>query len=144
MKKKRGNNEGTIVKRKDGLWMASISVGRDPTTGKLKRATFYGKTRQEAADRMARAMADLSRGVFVRSEKLTLGEWLDCWLKEYKKPKIRPITFDSYEMLIRCHIKPAVGHVALKDLRPEQLQWLYNEKLKAGLSARTVRYIHGY
>jgi integrase len=71
MPKKRGNNEGTIVRRKDGRWMASITIGRDPTTGKLKRAYFYGKTRQEAADQLARALGDLSRRSFVAPHKLT-------------------------------------------------------------------------
>ena len=38
MARKRGNNEGTIVKRKDGRWVASITLGRDLVTGKPKRA----------------------------------------------------------------------------------------------------------
>src|SRR5688500_15445936 len=65
MPKKRGNNEGTIVRRKDGRWMASITIGRNPETGKPKRAYFYGKTRQEASDQMAHALSDLGRGAFV-------------------------------------------------------------------------------
>jgi integrase len=43
MAKKRGNNEGTITRRKDGLWEARISLGRDPVTGKSKRVSFYGR-----------------------------------------------------------------------------------------------------
>ena len=64
------------------------------------------------------------------------------WLWEYKKPKLRPSTFDSYEMLIRCHLKPALGHMPLRDLRPEHLQHVYNEEMQQGASARTVRYCH--
>ena len=45
MPRKQGNNEGTITRRKDGRWEARISLGRD-ATGKLKRVTLYGKTRQ--------------------------------------------------------------------------------------------------
>jgi integrase len=45
MAKKRGNHEGSIVRRKDGRWMASVTIGRHPVSGKLKRACFYGKTR---------------------------------------------------------------------------------------------------
>ncbi|MBI3325690.1 MAG: site-specific integrase [Nitrospinae bacterium] len=71
-----------------------------------------------------------------------MGEWLDTWLHEYKKPSVRPLTFDSYEALVRCHIKATIGHIPLQDLRPEHLQRLYNDKRKAGLSPRTVRYIH--
>jgi hypothetical protein len=43
MAKKRGNNEGSIMRRKDGLWMAQVTIGRAPQTGKLKRATFYAR-----------------------------------------------------------------------------------------------------
>lgn len=49
MSKKRGNNEGSITKRSDGRWMARVTVGRDPETGKLKRVSFYGKTREAVA-----------------------------------------------------------------------------------------------
>ena len=80
MAKKRGNNEGSITRRKDGLWMAQITIGRDPQTGKPKRATFYGKTRQEVADKLTKALRDKQQGTFVAPHKLTLGEWLDTWL----------------------------------------------------------------
>ena len=142
MAKKRGNNEGSITRRKNGLWMAQVTIGRDPETGKLKRATFYGKTRQEVADKLTKALRERQQGTFVAPHKLNLGEWLDTWLWEYKKPKLRPTTFDSYEMLIRCHLKPALGHVPLRDLRPEHLQHFYNAELQQGASARTVRYCH--
>jgi integrase len=65
MAKKRGNNEGTVVRWKDGRWMASITIGRDPATGRLKRVYFYGKTRQVAADQLAHALSDLGRGTFI-------------------------------------------------------------------------------
>jgi integrase len=77
MAKKRGNNEGAITRRKDGRYLARISIGRDPGTGKLKRVCFYGKTRKEVPDQMARALSDLNRGIFVASHKVTLGEWLE-------------------------------------------------------------------
>jgi integrase len=141
-KKKRDNHEGSIMRRKDGRWMGQMTIGRDPATGKLKRAFFYGKTRQEAANQLARALSDLGRGAFVAPHRLTVGEWLETWLKEYKKPSVRPVTYDSYEMMVRCHIKPALGHLSLKDLRLDQVQRFYNGKQDARLSARTVRYLH--
>src|SRR5262249_33569731 len=82
MAKKRGNNEGSITRRKNGLWMAQVTIGRDPQTGKPKRATFYGKTRQEVADKLTKALRERQQGTFVAPHKLTLGEWLDTWLQE--------------------------------------------------------------
>ena len=142
MAKKRGNNEGSITRGPDGRWMAQVTIGRDPETGKLKRATFYGKTRQDVADKLTKALRDKQQGTFVAPHTLTLGEWLDTWLWEYKKPRLRPNSFDSYERLVRCHLKPALGQLALRDLRPEHLQHFYNEKMQQGLAAGTVRYCH--
>ena len=152
MAKKRGNHEGSIVRRKDGRWMAIMSMGRNPNTGKLKRVYFYGKTRQEAAHQLASALADWQHGRFVAPHKITVGQWLDTWLQEYKRHQIRSLTLDQYEMLIRCHLKPALGHSPLRELRAEHLQRLYNTKWRSGrlhgrsasegLSADTIRCMH--
>ena len=39
-------------------------------------------------------------------------------------------------------MKPALGRVKLKALTPAHVRGLYREKLEAGSSPRTVRYIH--
>jgi integrase len=140
--KRRGNHEGCIVRRKDGRWMALMTSGREPATGKLQRVALYGKTRQDVADKLTLALGDRSRGTFVAPHKLTLGEWLDVWLRDYKQPSLRPVSYDSYAMMIRHHLKPALGHIALKDLRPDRVQRFYNDKRETGLSGRTVRYLH--
>jgi len=140
--KRRGNHEGSIVRRKDGRWMALMTSGRDPQTGKLQRVALYGKTRQEVANKLNQALSDRSRGTFVAPHKLTVGEWLNTWLRDYKHPALRPVSYDSYEMFIRVHLKSALGRIPLKDLRPDQVQCFYNDKRDAGLSARTIRYLH--
>jgi len=43
--KRRGQNEGSIYKRKDGRWTACLNLGYQ--NGKLKRKYFYGETRAE-------------------------------------------------------------------------------------------------
>lgn len=48
---KRANGEGTICKRKDGLWTAAVTLGRDNETGKLIRKFVYGKTKKEAQEK---------------------------------------------------------------------------------------------
>jgi hypothetical protein len=34
MAKRRGNHEGTILQRKNGLWETIVTIGRDSVTGK--------------------------------------------------------------------------------------------------------------
>jgi integrase len=139
--KKRGNNEGSIYKRKDGLWCGQITIGRDEN-GRQKRQYFYGKTRQEVAEKIAKALNDLANGVYVDPAKTTLKDWLNTWLWEYKKQTLRPSTFKDYLCYIERHINPAIGHYKLKDLRPEHLQALYNAKYQEGLSISTIKQIH--
>ncbi len=143
-------------------WVAQATTGRDYETGKPKRVTYYGKTRKEVSEKLSAALHDVQTGTFVEPTKITFADWLDTWLKEYAKPQVRPTTYDSYEYLIRIHIKPGLGGTYLKDLQPAQIQRFYNQKLQEPkmdrrkeenrkknpdreiqfLSPRTVRYMH--
>lgn len=140
-KKKRGAGEGSISQRPDGRWMAQMTIGRK-ADGKPRRLTFYGKTRREAADKLTAALGDARKGTLVEPNQMTVAQWLTIWLEEYKKNRIKPTTWDSYEVQVRRHLITALGGMRLKDLRAEHLQRLYNEKLSAGLKPRSVRYIH--
>lgn len=163
MAKRRGNNEGTIYKAPDGRWIGQVTCGVDPTTGKPKRRSFYGKTRKEVQDKISTALQGLKTGSFIEPKKITFGEWLDRWLNDYMKTAIRQNTWESYEILVRVHIKPALGMVKLSKLHAADLQRFYNQKLesgrvkvkareedeplqgddkKEGLSTRYVRYMH--
>lgn len=96
MAKRKANGEGTIFQRPNGTWAAQITVSRDPATGKLKRLTFSGKTRKEVQEKLTAALAQMQQGTFVEPSKVTVGEWLDTWLNEYKKPpKTRPTTWQG-------------------------------------------------
>jgi integrase len=137
--KKRGNGEGSITKRKDGRWMARYTVH---TSNGPKRKTVYGRTRQEVATKLAKAIADKDGGIELDPTNVTVDEFLQRWLNDSVKGSVRPITFESYERLVRVHVVPAVGRVKLKALSPAHLQGLYRDRLDAGLSARTVQRIH--
>jgi len=145
---KKGNGEGSIFKRSDGKWCGVVTNGRD-NEGHLKRQYYYGRTRQEVADKILTVQNEIKTGTFIEPTKIKVGEWLDLWLQEYMRPSLRLTTYSSYEDTIRSHIKPTLSDIMLRELRPEHLQKLYNEKYKrgrvdgkGGLSARSVRYIH--
>ena len=72
---------------------------------------------------------------------MSVGEFLDRWLKERVKPSTRPRTYESYHHLVEAHIKPALGGLSLKKLHAAQIQAFLNAKLDAGLAGRTVSYI---
>lgn len=140
-KRRRGQGEGSIYQRKNGYWAAQATVGYHADGTPIKK-TFSGKNRKDVLDKLTAALGEKQKGIIIEPNRVTVSEWLDTWLKDYKKNTLRPTTWDSYEVQARCHLKPALGAVKLKDLRPEHLQRVLNEKLAAGLTPRSVRYIH--
>ncbi len=139
---KRGNGEGSISRRKDGTYMARYWV--ETPTGK-KRKTIYGKKgekRQDVADKLAEALGDRSKGLVFEAGNLRVGEYLERWLADSVHDTVRPTTFERYEQICRAHIRPVLGKTKLKNLTPAHVRGLYREKLDAGLSPRTVQYVH--
>jgi integrase len=137
--KKRGNGEGSIHRRKGGGWCAQYTVY---TANGRKRKTLYGKTRQEVAAKLTTGLSDREDGVIFDAENLTIGEYLDRWLKDSVERNVGPRTLSNYQLQVRQHLRPALGQVKLKALSPAHIQGLYRSKLDAGLAPSSVRYIH--
>ena len=135
MAKRRGNNEGTIYKRKDGRWAAEFHL----EFGKKK--TFYGKTRQEVASKLNKALRDHELGISPPEEKQTVKQFLAQWV-ETIKPTLEITTFVRYEEYVRLHTVPYIGKVRLARLTPQHLNKLYATKLEEGLSPTTVNHLH--
>jgi integrase len=102
---KRGNGEGTISRRKNGGWMVQYYVY---TAKGGKRKTLYGKTRVEAARKLARALSDRENGLTFDAGKITLGEYLDRWLTDSVRGTVRLSTFERHEQIVRVHVSPAL------------------------------------
>jgi len=134
---KRGNHEGTITLRSDGVWAAAVSVGSG------RRKWFYGKSRAEVSRKMTAAQQAINTGSFADARGISLGDYLDQWLAEVVRPSVRGWTYRGYEGNVRLHIKPALGSLPLERVEPMQVQALLNRKLKDGLSPKSVRYIRG-
>lgn len=138
---------GTIRQRKDGRWEARYTVGRDPGTGKQIQRSVYGATQQEVRKKLAQATTALDSGTYKEPCKMTVGEWLDVWARDYLGG-VKPFTVVSYTGHIKNHIKPALGSVRLETLNAHTIQRLYNglssgQNGKTGLSPKTVKNIHG-
>jgi integrase len=136
---KRGNGEGSITRRKDGLYMARYTV--ETATGKKRRA-LYGKTRGEVSGKLTKAMANRDGGLVFDAENLKVEQYMTRWLADSVRGTVRRSTFSRYEQITHLHIVPAFGRTKLKNLSPAHVRGLYREKLDAGLCARTVQYIH--
>ncbi len=142
--------KGCIVQRSKGSWGIVIDVGRDPETGKRRQQWHTVRGTKGEADRKLRELLhSLETGGYVKPTRLTLGEYLERWLRDYACPSLAPRTVEGYTHIIRQHLIPGLGLVPLAQLKPQHLQNYYAEKLargrrdgKGGLSPRTVRHHH--
>src|SRR3712207_1028282 len=73
---------------------------------------------------------------------MTVGEYLDTWLKGSVYGSVRRSTYDRDTNLVNNHIKPGLGGLKLKKLNSAHVQSFYRDRLDAGLSASTVHKIH--
>ena len=134
---KRGQNEGSIRKRKDGTWEARVTIGIS-ADGKQQRKSLYGKTRQEVSAKMTDLLNNLQKGIITNPTEMTLAEWLDYYMSEYKKRYVKPTTDINYTVKVKNHIKPAIGHYKLKALRQDIIQKFVNSLSDKGLAPSTV------
>ena len=136
MPKRRARGEGTVYKYSDGLWVAQITLPNG------KRKSKYNRRQSVVKDWLLQQRRQIADGVFVDDKKITFGNFLEQWFNDIAKPRLKPSTIISHSSIIRNHIEPTIGDIRLSHLAPAHLQSLYSQKLKEGLSTRTVKYIH--
>lgn len=134
------------VKQRGDRYYAVIYEGRDPVTGNERRRWHPAGTDRAEAERLAAKLAatETSRVGAVRS--LTFGAYLTSQWLPAKKLHLATSTYRGYERHVARHVLPALGKVAIRRVRYQQIEALYDSLLHAaegqGLSPKTVYEIH--
>jgi len=134
MGKIRSHGEGSLYRRKDGLWVAQVTL-----QGKLLYK--YARTQHEARAWLEATRDQIKGGLTHAAAQINLERFLQEWLNAYES-SIRPKTFQQYAQIVNQYLSPGLGRIKLKDLRPDQIQWFYSTEFKQGRSARTILLIH--
>ena len=125
---------GSIRRLPSGRYQARY---RDETGAEYTAPeTFANKT---DADRcLATVQADMLRGQWIepRSGQVTLKIYAADWLES--RPSLRPRTRELYASLLRLHILPGLGAVALARITPTAVRHWHAGLLSSGLGAVTV------
>jgi integrase len=106
-----------------------------------KRRYLYGKTKKAVTDNLREKTSSIREGLDAEAEKMLLQEYLDRWLPTVKGT-VKERTWQRHEEIVRLHLKPTLGGVMLIKLSALDVQELYQAKLDAGLSPRTVQIVH--
>ena len=120
---RREKGEGSLYQTKDKTWVYQYKQD-----GKRKTKRFQRKADAKAYIDSIQAAAIEQTASSAAQEPLTIGDWMDRWLEKYAKPSIKLSTYCSYELYIRAHIKPQIGHKYMNTLTSEDLQDFFNER----------------
>lgn len=109
---------GSRYRRKsDGRWVAAISTG---PRGNRQTTVRYAKTRREADEKLDE-LRRLVRPATDASGRTTVGQYLRSWLDTAGKRSLKASTWRTYDVALRLHIAPAIGHITLARLSADHL-----------------------
>lgn len=135
------NGEGTVSgPRKDGRYVGAFYASTN--AGTVKRVYVYGRTYDEAREKLVAAQSKAISGLPVPAISWKLGPYLDYWLEHVVKPTRRPATVSLYESCIRLHLKPGLGKHELRRLSVPVVQRFLNAKLREIEPGESIRLVH--
>lgn len=133
---RRGHSEGSVYKRKDGRWVASITLEQ------RKRKYFYGDTRREVLEKLKIALHEQQQGTLATGPQQLFRTYIEHWLEEAYKPSVKLLSYQQYRSAVKNHLIPGLGHLPLQKITAAKIQALYAEKRNDGLAPRTITFIH--
>lgn len=152
MGSKRPDGDGLVRKRDDGRWEGRIVVGHKDD-GKPIFRYVLAHTQKELTKKLHAKILEY-RGVELSEDSsMTLAEWLEKWLTEYKVNTVRESTLERYRTDLTNHVIPRLGYKKISFITTNDIQKMYvdikgngrihnrNEKGTA-LSNSVVRSIH--
>lgn len=118
----RGRELGVgISQRKDGLYTAIF-------TDKLgKRRQQYFKKLQECRNWLADAQFQNEHGNPLKSDNPTVNAWYEYWIDNVKGNNIRYNTRRNYNDRYTRNIKPYIGEMLIRDVKPIHCQNILNQ-----------------
>lgn len=141
-KKPQPRRSGNIKKKREGLFLVSIFLGRDANGKRRYIAKQIRGTIKDAQKYLNTALSEKDQGIFVEPSSLTVNEYLNKWLEAAARPRVSRRTADGYAGLLERYIRGSLGQRRLDKLQPLDIQKVYGEMQARGLSARVVRHTH--
>lgn len=128
MAKRRPSGDGMVRKREDGRWEGRIVVGHKKNGTPIFQHA-YAHTQKELTEKLHQNIERYQDVELTEDSRMTLGEWLDRWLTDYKENTVRPGTLAGYRSCIENYIKPQLGGKQVSLVTSQDVQKLYR-KLK--------------
>ena len=131
MAKRRPSGDGMVRKREDGRWEGRIVVGHKKNGTPIFQHA-YAHTQKELTEKLHQNIERYQDVELTEDSRMTLGEWLDRWLTDYKENTVRPGTLAGYRSCIENYIKPQLGGKQVSLVTSQDVQKLYRRLKENG------------
>ena len=139
-KYRRSNGEGSVFKHQNGRWCGQISVGVDED-GKRKRKTVFADTRAEVVEQLKELHGAINAKKLKPSKNIMLGQFIDKWLVDFKRPAVSPRTYEWYLNMAKRVFEEIKG-TYLHKINSYQIQSMLNTLKNEGLSVRSIKAVY--
>jgi integrase len=133
---------GYVERRGEGSYRLKVYAGRD-AEGRRRYLTKTIRTtsKREAERRLADFIVESGLGAHDVTNA-TVADLVFKWLAVVAEPNFSPSTLAEYRRLISKEIVPRIGKTKLRALRASDLDGLYADLRKRGLSPASVHHVH--
>ena len=141
--------QGSIIWRCRTCGNKAVGACRHPRAGyslvyrvgTRQKWLAVGTNKKIAERRLAAIMAGIHAGTFREPTPILFKDFAERWLTQYAEGAVKPSTLRTYRWLIAKHLVPTFGATPLTKMTTEDVQRFTAEKLKSGLSPKTVRHL---
>ncbi|MFC9874817.1 tyrosine-type recombinase/integrase [Nocardia salmonicida] len=136
-RKVKDKKTGEVKEVKYTLWAWKIELDRKPD-GTRDYAVVRRKNRNDLADAKNELLVKIATGAPLKKDTTTVAAWLEYWLDEIAKPRLRPRVWRDYRSAVRCNIIPHIGKVRMVDLEPRHVRHMIKKITDSGLKLRSA------
>lgn len=130
-------------KTKSGLtWQVILDKGVSASGKRIREYIAVNGTQKAAKEILNQKISEYNSGTYIEPSVLTVKSCIEQWLIAYAEPSLSPSTLRGYRVNFEKHTYPYIGHIPLQKLSPVDIQYVYSELGKKGLSPRSIRYVH--
>ena len=138
-----------ITKRSRNSWTVVVDLGADHRGKRRQLWRTCKGTKKDAERLLTQLLHQRDNGIDLLPGKISTGDYLEIWLRDYAKEAVAPKTYRGYQDTVRRHLTPTIGAIPLSRLRPQHIQAYLTRATdsgrldgKGGLSPQSVLHLY--
>ena len=136
-RERRDKGTGSIFRRGESFVAQVLDGYKDDGLPRYRQVRCA--TREEAVRVLNEYNAKVEAGIpLPEGRSLRLGRWLDQWIADHVAPNREPRTAEYYRRYADLWIKPRLGHLELRRVRPTDVARMLREMEEAGATKGTL------